>query len=193
MKHYSRSPPGSPGKPQSTLLGGVRRRPTSPFSPVSRTDTAAPARESRGGEPLRAGEAALAVLADRRSGDVAPEEWVKVSWKKGECRGEIKLVAEAAGLGFEAAQIVVRLDDINHECYMPTSVLASQTQNAERVRTVRSARRYLCETRTWGLFALCCLRFPGCAEVSSLSRGAKIEPYRLESCVAIRRQVAHHL
>lgn len=127
MKHCSRSPPGSPEKPRSTLLGGVRRRPTSPLSPVSRTYNAVPARESRGGEPLRTGEAAVAVLADRRSGDVAPEEWVKVSWKKGECRDEIKLVAEAAGLGFEAAQIVVRLDDINHERFPPTVVLASQT------------------------------------------------------------------
>ena len=51
----------------------------------------------------------------RQSGDVAAEEWVKVSWKKGECRDEIKLVAEASGLGFDAAQIVVRPDDIIHQ------------------------------------------------------------------------------
>ena len=64
---------------------------------------------------MRAGEAVVAVSADRRSGDVAAEEWVKVSWKKGECRDEIKLVAEASGLGFDAAQIVVRPDDIIHQ------------------------------------------------------------------------------
>lgn len=67
---------------------------------------------------MKAGEvvAAAAASADRRSEDVAPEEWVKMSWKKGECRNEIKLVAEACGLGFDAAQIVVRHDDINPLC-----------------------------------------------------------------------------
>lgn len=143
MKHHSRSPPGTPGARRSALLGGVRHRPTSPSSPVNRTYTAVPAGASRVGESLRAGEAVVAGAADRRSGDVEPEEWVKVSWKKGECRDEIKLVAEAAGLGFDAAQIVVRLDDINHRPYAPTysrrnSLSYRRTVVAQRVRSCSS-------------------------------------------------------
>ncbi|CAM9511192.1 unnamed protein product, partial [Laminaria digitata] len=118
MKQHSQSPPVSPGKRRSTLLGGVRRRPNSPLSPVNRTYTAVPASASRGSEALRAGEAVVAVSADRRGGDVAPEDWVKVSWKKGECRDEIKLVAEASGLGFDAAQIVA-LRLYNHFYWLP--------------------------------------------------------------------------
>ncbi len=51
-------------------------------------------------------------LAEARPGDLSAleqEEWVKVSWKKGECREEIKLIAEASGLTFDNARIVVRV------------------------------------------------------------------------------------
>lgn len=40
------------------------------------------------------------------------EEWVKGSWKKGECRQEIILISEASSLGFDEARIVVRADQL---------------------------------------------------------------------------------
>lgn len=178
MKHYSRSPPGTPGKRRSALLGGIRHRPTSPSSPVNRTYTAVPAGASRGGEPLGAGEAVVAVTADRRSGDVEPEEWVKVSWKKGECRDEIKLVAEAAGLGFDAAQIVVRLHDINHPPNSPTNSRRNSLADAQLQNECVRARRCPCETRTQDSLALRC-SFPGVAGSTRLSRGARLEVYGL--------------
>lgn len=40
---------------------------------------------------------------------VEREEWVKTTWKKGERREEIKLTAEASGLAFDDASMVVRI------------------------------------------------------------------------------------
>lgn len=53
-------------------------------------------------------EAARDVGVGPRMGDFLEQEWIKASWKKGECREEIKLVAGASGLGFDDARIVVR-------------------------------------------------------------------------------------
>ena len=40
--------------------------------------------------------------------EIAREEWMKVSWKKGECREEAKLVAQVSGISLDAAKVVVR-------------------------------------------------------------------------------------
>lgn len=39
--------------------------------------------------------------------DCFGDEWIKASWRKGECRQEIKMVAAASGLAFDDARIVV--------------------------------------------------------------------------------------
>lgn len=73
----------------------------------------APEEGCREGEGRWKSEAQETQLAEARTGGdlsaLEQEEWVKVSWKKGECRKEIKLIAEASGLAFDDARIVVRM------------------------------------------------------------------------------------
>lgn len=103
--------PNSPGIRRSSLPISVQRQPVSPSSIVRRPGTV-PAGAHRGGGNGRPPEREGVPLAEARPGDLSAleqEEWVKVSWKKGECREEIKLIAEASGLTFDNAKIVVRV------------------------------------------------------------------------------------
>lgn len=55
---------------------------------------------------------------EARAGDskaLEEEDWMKASWKKGERREEIKLIAEASGMAFDEARIVVRVGQISVE------------------------------------------------------------------------------
>lgn len=92
----------------------MQRRPVSPLPPVHRLE-AAPADACRGsGQQRKTSEKRQeAPLAEAQAGYsnalLGEEEWVKASWKKGECREEIKLIAEASGMAFDEARIVVRV------------------------------------------------------------------------------------
>ncbi|CAB1119982.1 unnamed protein product [Ectocarpus sp. CCAP 1310/34] len=92
-----------------TLSGSAQRPPFSPLSPVHRS-CIAPEEGCREGEGRWNSEAQETQPAEARTGGdlsaLEQEEWVKVSWKKGECREEIKLIAEASGLAFDDARIV---------------------------------------------------------------------------------------
>lgn len=98
MERYSQPPPASPGKRRSTTPG-TSRHPKSAPSPPAQSPNIGPAGTKRGGE-----EAVL----EERTAESEQERWIKVFWKKGECREEIKLVAKASGLSFDKSRIVVR-------------------------------------------------------------------------------------
>lgn len=107
------SPP-SPGTRRRSLPGSVQQRPVA----LEHRPGTVPAGACRGGGDQRTFEREdtppIAVAA--RQGDLGAleqEEWVKAAWKKGERREEIKLIAEASGLTFDDARIVV-----NTEKYM---------------------------------------------------------------------------
>ncbi|CAM9907199.1 unnamed protein product [Ectocarpus sp. 6 AP-2014] len=103
------------------LAGSAQRLPFSPLSPVHHSCTA-PEEGCREGEGRWKSEAQETPLAEARTGGdlsaLEQEEWVKVSWKKGECREEIKLIAEASGLAFDDARIVA-LRLYNHFNWLP--------------------------------------------------------------------------
>lgn len=71
---------------------------------------------------------------------------MKVSWRKGECREEIKLIAEASGMAFDEARIVVREGQIlvevsymyiQHEHYsIRLSVLLSPNECVARPHNI---------------------------------------------------------
>lgn len=75
------------------------------MSPVNRPGTV-PSRVYLGGEHWGGNEP---TARGGRSEAFMQEEWVKASWKKGECREEIKLISETTGLAFDGARIVVRV------------------------------------------------------------------------------------
>ncbi|CAN0563745.1 unnamed protein product, partial [Ectocarpus sp. 12 AP-2014] len=85
----------SSGTRRYTLSGSAKRQPFSPLSPVHRS-CSAPEEGCREGEGRWKSEAQETPLAEARTGRdlsaLEQEEWVKVSWKKGECREEIKLI-----------------------------------------------------------------------------------------------------
>ncbi|CAN0056450.1 unnamed protein product [Ectocarpus fasciculatus] len=109
------------GTRRCTLAGSTQRPPFSPLSPVHHSCTA-PEEACREGEKRRKSEAQETPQVEARTGGdlsaLEHEEWVKVSWKKGECREEIKLIAEASGLAFDDARIVA-LRLYNHFNWLP--------------------------------------------------------------------------
>lgn len=107
--------PTSPGTRRRSLP--VQRRSVGPLSSVHRPDTV-PAGACRGSGHQRASERDDTSLTEARTGDLSAleeEEWVKAAWKKGERREEIKLIAEASGLAFDDARIVVRVGQTSVE------------------------------------------------------------------------------
>lgn len=102
------SPPPSPGQRRKTLPG-LRRPRASAYADLSRPDTV-PVKRGRSIRPLFTvdlgrGNAREGPGVD--SGSCFGDEWIKSSWRKGECRQEIKLVAAVSGLTFDEARIVV--------------------------------------------------------------------------------------
>lgn len=102
------SSPSSPGIRRRSLPGSVQHRPAA-VSLEHRPGTV-PAGACRGGGNRRTFEREDTPPTEAQQGDLGAleqEEWVKASWKKGERREEIKLIAEASGLTFDDARIVV--------------------------------------------------------------------------------------
>lgn len=101
--------PSPPATRRRSLPGSVQHRPA--VSLEHRPGTV-PEGACRGGGDRRAFEREDTPPTEARQGDLGAleqEEWVKASWKKGERREEIKLIAEASGLTFDDARIVVSL------------------------------------------------------------------------------------
>lgn len=101
--------PSSPGIRRRSLPGTVRHGPVS----LEHRPGTVPAGACRGGGNQSTSEREDTPLTEARPGDsgaLVQEEWVKGSWKKGERRKEIKLIAEASGLTFEDARIVVSME-----------------------------------------------------------------------------------
>lgn len=92
-------------------MPGVRNS-CSALAVVRRPDTVATTRNRtcQGTEGETWNKVEVTGAVGPKVGNFLEEEWIKASWKKGECREEIKLVADASGLGFDDARIVVRED-----------------------------------------------------------------------------------
>ncbi|CAM9326803.1 unnamed protein product [Hapterophycus canaliculatus] len=104
-----------------SLPSSVQYLPATSLSPVQRRPDTVPAGTGRGSENHRTSEpreSPLTASAARDLKIIEREEWVKASWKKGECREEIKLIAEASGLAFDDARIVT-LRLYNHFNWLP--------------------------------------------------------------------------
>eukprot|EP00903_Cladosiphon_okamuranus_P006566 g6414.t1 len=111
--------PLSPGIRRRSLPASVQHRPAA----LEHRPGTVPASTCRGGGDQRAfdREETPPVAAESRQGDLGElqqEEWIRASWKKGERREEIKLIAEASGLAFVDARIVA-LRLYNHFNWLP--------------------------------------------------------------------------
>lgn len=111
----------SPSLRRRSLPGSIQHGPA--VSLEHRPGTA-PADACRAGGVQRKHEREDTWPMEARPGDsgaLEQEEWVKASWKKGERRVEIKLIAEASDLTFDDARIVVSVE--------PTPVRSARTSS----------------------------------------------------------------
>ncbi|CAM9686762.1 unnamed protein product [Scytosiphon promiscuus] len=111
----------SAGTRRRSLPSTVPYQPSSSLARVQQRPGTVPAGTGRGGGGRRTSELRdpeLTAALPRDLKDVEREEWVKASWKKGECREEIKLIAEASGLTFDDARTVT-LRLYNHFKWLP--------------------------------------------------------------------------
>lgn len=102
------SPPPSPGQRRKTLPG-LRRPRGSAYADLSRPDTV-PVKGGRSIRPFFTSDLGRGNTREGPgvdNGSCFGDEWMKASWRKGECRQEIKLVAAVSGLTFDEARIVV--------------------------------------------------------------------------------------
>ncbi|CAM9119577.1 unnamed protein product [Sphacelaria rigidula] len=101
------SPPPSPGQRRKTLPG-LRRPRGSAYADLSRPDTV-PVKGGRSIRPFFTSDLGRGNTREGPgvdNGSCFGDEWMKASWRKGECRQEIKLVAAVSGLTFDEARIV---------------------------------------------------------------------------------------
>eukprot|EP00752_Nemacystus_decipiens_P003990 g3655.t1 len=130
--------PSSPGARRRSLPGSVPHRPAA--ASLEYRPGTVPAGACRGGGSRRTLERGDAPPPEARQGDLdalEQEGWVKASWKKGERREEIKLIAEASGLTFDDARIVA-LRLYNHFNWLP-----QLQKRSEQLRAVVGRERRL--------------------------------------------------